>query len=123
MLLDEGLETGALAELLVNRAALRTREGDGSGAETDLRAAIDLAPALPPAWANLAVVLEQSGRKADAAQARARFEQIKDQPPRGFPYGVGNGFLYDSGAGQHFMLMLGREGELSLYRPPRARNR
>ena len=122
MLLDQGLAAGPFVELLVNRAALRAREGDWNGAEDDLRAAIAIAPALPPAWASLAVVLAHQSRDAEARAARDRYEEIADQPPRGFPYGVGNGFLYDFGAGQRFMLMLGPKGDLSLYRPPRARN-
>lgn len=123
LLLDEALEAGPRAELLVNRAALRARDGDWSGAESDLRAAVEQAPALPPAWANLAAVLEARGQGDQARQARERYQRSVTQAPRGFPYGVGNGFLYDSGAGQRFMLMLGDGGRLSLYRPPRARNR
>ena len=44
-------------------------------------------------------------------------------PPRAFPYGVGDGYLYESGAGQRWMLLLGPGPALSLYAPPRSRNR
>jgi tetratricopeptide (TPR) repeat protein len=123
MLLDEGLAEGRFEELLVNRAALAAREGDWDAAERDLREALERAPALPPAWANLAIVLGHRGQPDEAREARARFEELRELPPRGFPYGVGNGFLYESGAGQRFMLLLDEEGGLSLYQPPRARNR
>ena len=126
-LIDEALEAGPLEEVLVNRAALRVMSGDLAGAEKDLQAALARAPMLPPAWTNLAVVLDRTGRSAEAAEARARAAETRARPPRGFPYGVGNGYLYDSGAGQRFLLVL-EEGKgspgpaLALYRPPRARN-
>ena len=116
-----------LPELLVNRAVLHAREGRLDDAEADLRDALRLAPALPPAWANLAAVLDRREAGAEAAEARSRFAETAAMPPRGFPYGVGNGFLYHSGAGQRFMLLLGDEegdgGTLDIWRPPRARNR
>ena len=132
-LLDEALAAKPLPELLVNRAALRARDGDWSGAEADLRAALEQAPTLPPAWSDLAVVLARQGRDDEASAARTRAGEVAWMPPRGFPYGVGNGFLYASGAGQRFMLLLEDEGPdptdpygglaLALYRPPRARDR
>jgi tetratricopeptide (TPR) repeat protein len=129
-LLDSALAAAPLAELLVNRAVLRAEGGDFSGAEQDLREALELDPMLPPAWLDLAVVLARQGRGGEAAEARARGAEALETPPRGFPYGVGNGFLYDSGAGQRFMLVLeegsSKDGEaverIALYRPPRARN-
>lgn len=123
LLLDRALGLGIHEEMLVNRAALRSADSDWAGAERDLRAAIDLAPALPPAWINLAVVQAHLGDPEAAAESRARAEEVLALAPRGFPYGVGNGFLHDSGAGQRFMLVLDAEGHASLYRPPRARNR
>ncbi len=127
ILLDDALafrgKERALEELLVNRAALRAREGDWAGAAADLHDALAAAPGLPPAWWNLAVVLDRLGRTQDAEAARRRFDETASPAPRGFPYGVGNGFLYESGAGQRYMLMLAPDASLSLYRPPRARNR
>jgi tetratricopeptide (TPR) repeat protein len=128
-LLDEALALGAYEEMLVNRAVLAVLGGDLVVAERDLRRALTLAPDLPPAWTNLAVVLERTGRESEAADARARAVAASTRPPRGFPYGVGNGFLYESGAGQRFVLVVkeppgSRAGapRLSIYRPPRARN-
>lgn len=132
-LLDEALAERPLPELLVNRAALRARDGDWRAAEADLRAALAQAPSLPPAWTDLAVVLARQGRGDEAKAARTRADEVRWMAPRGFPYGVGDGFLYESGAGQRFMLVLEDRGDdpsdphhglaLDLYRPPRARNR
>jgi len=123
MLLDEALDTGAFAELIVNRAVLGARAGDWKGAEAQLRQALELDPLLPPAWSNLASVLSRLDRRQEAADARARFEEVVKLAPRGFPHGIGNGFLYESGAGQRYMLVLDEAGEISIYAPPRARNR
>jgi hypothetical protein len=122
LLLDQALELGIHEEMLVNRAALRIANDDWAGAERDLQAAIERAPALPPAWIDLAVVQDHLGKHDDAAKSAARAEEVRSLAPRGFPYGVGNGFLHGSGAGQRFMLIVDSEGAASLYRPPRARN-
>ena len=110
-----------LQEALVNRAALAARAGDFAMATADLRAALEIDAWLSPAWTNLAVVLAQQGQHAEANDARQRAAQAADRAPRGFPYGVGNGYLYDNGAGQRFMLVLSDDASaLALYRPPRA---
>lgn len=128
-LLDEELEKDTIPELLVNRAALQIFLGDGVAGEEDARAAIERDPSLPPAWRNLATALALRGAHDDAARALARANIEEEIPPRGFPYGVGNGYLYDSGAGQRWMLVLSltpgddvSSEELALYRPRRARN-
>jgi len=122
-MLDQALEEAPdFVEALVNRGVLAARTGDLAGAERDLRRAVELDASLAPAWWGLAEVLDRTSRSDDAAQARARAAEVAAKPPRGFPHGVGNGYLYDSGAGQRFMLRLGASGTLSLYRPARARN-
>jgi tetratricopeptide (TPR) repeat protein len=122
-LLDEALDANPeLVEALVNRGALAAAEGELAPAEEDLRRAISLDPSLSPAWENLAFVLDGSGRESEAADARERARVAECTPPRGFPHGVGNGYLYDSGAGQRFMLQVGASGTLSLYRRARARD-
>jgi len=130
-LFDEALAEQSIPELLVNRGALRIFTGDWDGGESDLRAALDLDSTLPPAWQDLAVVLSLRGDREGAAAAQARSDAEEETPPRGFPYGVGTGYLYDSGAGQRWMLTLSREEseaaadgrlKLALYHPHRARN-
>jgi len=89
---------------------------------TYLRAALNIDPSLPPAWTNLAVVLARLGREQEAANARERAAASEADPPRGFPYGVGNGYLLGDGAGQRFMLVLSDDaGSLALYHPARSR--
>jgi len=115
--LDAALADGPLPELLMNRGALRALAGDLLGAEADLREATVRMPALAPAWRNLARVLELRGGQK-AVQAVATAQQLADRAPRGFPYGVGDGFHLNR---QRFMLVLEENG-LALYRPGRARN-
>jgi tetratricopeptide (TPR) repeat protein len=114
--------TPDLQEALVNRGALSAHQGDLVAAVADLRAALDIDPSLPPAWTNLAVVFAQQGREREAAIARERAAAAEAEPPRGFPYGVGNGYLHGNGAGQRFMLALSDDaGSLALYHPARSR--
>jgi len=109
-------------EALVNRGALSAQQGDLAAAAADLRAALDIDPSLPPAWTNLAVVLAHQGLEREAANARERAAAAEAEPPRGFPYGVGNGFLLGNGAGQRFMLVLSDDANsLALYHPARSR--
>jgi tetratricopeptide (TPR) repeat protein len=109
-------------EALVNRGALSAQQGDLAAAAADLRAALDIDPSLPPAWTNLAVVLARQEREREAANARERAAAAEAQPPRGFPYGVGNGYLHGNGAGQRFMLVLSDDASsLALYHPARSR--
>jgi hypothetical protein len=111
-----------LQEALVNRGALSAQQGDLAAAAEDLRAALNIDPSLPPAWANLAVVLTRQGRAQEAANARERAAAAEAEPPRGFPYGVGNGYLHGNGAGQRFMLVLSDDASsLALYHPARSR--
>jgi tetratricopeptide (TPR) repeat protein len=114
--------TPDLQEALVNRGALSAHQGHLVAAVADLRAALDIDPSLPPAWTNLAVVFAQQGREREAAIARERAAAAEAEPPRGFPYGVGNGYLHGNGAGQRFMLALSDDaGSLALYHPARSR--
>jgi tetratricopeptide (TPR) repeat protein len=114
--------TPELQEALVNRGALSAHQGDLAAAAADLRAALNIDPGLPPAWTNLAIVLAQQGREQEAAIARKRAAAAEAEPPRGFPYGVGNGYLHGNGAGQRFMLVLSDDaGSLALYHPARSR--
>jgi tetratricopeptide (TPR) repeat protein len=111
-----------LQEALVSRGALSAHQGDLVAAAADLRAALDIDPSLPPAWTNLAVVLAMQGNDPEAAIARERAAAAEAEPPRGFPYGVGNGYLHGNGAGQRFMLVLSDDaGSLALYHPARSR--
>ena len=106
----------------MNRGALSAHQGDLAAAAADLRAALNLDSSLPPAWTNLAVVLARQGREQEAATARERAAAAEAEPPRGFPYGVGNGYLHGNGAGQRFMLVLTDDaGSLTLYHPARSR--
>ena len=82
-----------------------------------MRAALDGAPELAAGWQSLAWVLERSGNPGSAATALAAGRRLASAAPRGFPYGVGNGFHTN---GQRFLMVVGSEG-LALYRPARAR--
>jgi tetratricopeptide (TPR) repeat protein len=119
---ERALETKPdLKEALLNRGALAAQAGDFAAAAIDLRATLQIDPQLAPAWTNLAVVLAFQGRHEEASRARERAAEARAAAARGFPYGVGNGYLYDNGAGQRFMLILAEEGDaLTLYRPPRS---
>jgi len=116
--LDEAIADGPLPELLVNRGALRAVTGDLPGAEADLRETIVRSPLLAPAWRNLAQVFELGGNTGEAERAATNAQQLASRAPRGFPYGVGDGFHL---IGQRFMLVLEGDG-LALYRPARTRN-
>jgi len=121
-ILDEALQGAEHSELLVNRGALLLAAGSLDPAETDLRRALEIDPDLTPAWINLAAVLERQNRAEPAADARRQARAAEARPPRGFPYGIGNGNLFESGSGQRWMLAL-RDEELALYLPPRSRLR
>lgn len=117
-LLDKVLERSSQPPLLVNRAALRALAGDLDGAEGDLRAALAGEPGLAAALYVRAWIQEQRG---DLERAERTLHEAKRQSlraPRGFPYGVGDGFNLN---GQRFMLVI-QGGKLALYRPGRARN-
>lgn len=129
-LLNETLLEHAIPELLVNRGALHLFRGDVSHGLADLRAAVEADSSIPPAWRNLSVGLWLSGDRDAAADALQRAKEEEEKPPRGFPYGVGTGYIVGAGAGQRFMLELALserlepndELELRVYRPARARN-
>lgn len=109
-LLDPILAAEALAEPMANRGAIRAAQGDLAGAEVDLRAALELEPALVPAWRNLAFVLEREGRRAEAERARARAGRQACLPPRRYPYGVGTGEILEWGVGRRPLLLLDDAG-------------
>jgi tetratricopeptide (TPR) repeat protein len=117
-LLDRALRAAPVAEPLVNRGALRALEGDLAAAEADLRRALELGPDLAAAHRNLAWVRERSGDPQRARHLRERAERLAATAPRGFPYGVGDGFHVNQ---PRFLLVI-EGGELALYRPARARN-
>jgi tetratricopeptide (TPR) repeat protein len=104
-------------ELLNNRAALRLLKGDLPGAAADLRAALDLDPQLAAARHNQAALLERRGEREAADRMGREAERLARIAPRGFPYGVGDGFHL---AAQRFMLVVDGD-RLSLYRPARSR--
>ena len=120
-LLDRALSHATVAELLVNRAALRAQLGQLSKAERDLRTALELDPSLPPAWENLAFVLERSGEITESRAARTHAAEAEASAPRGFPHGVGNGYIWGAGRGQRWLLSIGYPG-IRLYQRPRSRN-
>jgi tetratricopeptide (TPR) repeat protein len=91
--LDAALAKGAGTAALANRGAAWAALGEHAKAEADLRRATSLEPELVPAWHNLAVVLERSGRASDAAAARGEQRRAAAAGPRGHPYGVGVGLL------------------------------
>jgi tetratricopeptide (TPR) repeat protein len=105
VLFDEVLASQRLPEPLANRGALRAARGDLAGAEADLRAALDLAPEMVPAWLDLASVLASAGREEEAREARARASRQACRPPRGYPYGLGTGELLEWGVGRRWLLL------------------
>ena len=109
-LLDETLAEAPRAELRANRGAIRAQLGDLEGAEADLRAALDDAPALVPAWRNLAWVLARSGGAEEAQRVRERAAREACRAPRGYPYGVGTGEVLEWGVGRRWLLRLDAEG-------------
>lgn len=118
--LDRALQSEDRSELLVNRGALLAAAGELDAAERDLRRALEIDPQLAPAWINLGSLLALQNRQTQASEARAQARAAEAHPPRGFPYGIGNGNLFESGSGQRWMLVL-QDGELALYLPPRSR--
>jgi tetratricopeptide (TPR) repeat protein len=92
--LDAAVALGAGALARANRGAVLAAIGEFELAEADLRQASSLDPQLAPAWHNLAVVLERSGRADEAASARREWRRAAHAPPRGYPYGVGVGLLH-----------------------------
>jgi tetratricopeptide (TPR) repeat protein len=108
-LLDSALAVRSLPELLANRGAIRAIQGDWAGAEADLRAGLAMAPAMVPAWRNLALVLEQRGEAEEGGRARERAAQEACRSPRGYPYGVGTGEVLEWGVGRRWLLRI--EGE------------
>jgi tetratricopeptide (TPR) repeat protein len=109
-ILDEALAEEVVPELLANRGALRAAAGDLGAAEADLRAALEAAPEIAPAWRNLARVLAQDGRADAAAGAREGFARAACRGPRGYPYGVGTGEVLEWGVGRRPLLLLEAEG-------------
>jgi tetratricopeptide (TPR) repeat protein len=118
--LDIALAEQRLPELLANRGAVRANLGDLAGAESDLRDALDLSPAMVPAWRNLARVLARSGRLQESGRARKRAAREACTAPRGYPYGVGTGEVLEWGVGRRCLLLLEddrlRVAEPSFYR-------
>jgi tetratricopeptide (TPR) repeat protein len=104
--LDRALADGPLPELLANRGAIRAARGDLPGAEADLRAGLAMAPAMIPAWRNLAVVLERRRRDGESHAARERAAREACRSPRGYPYGVGTGEVLEWGVGRRWLLLL-----------------
>jgi tetratricopeptide (TPR) repeat protein len=104
--LDAALAENRFPELLANRGAVRAHLGDLAGAESDLRAALDLSPAIVPAWRNLAVVLARAGRVADGGRAGERAAREACTGPRGYPYGLGTGEVLEWGIGRRWLLLL-----------------
>jgi tetratricopeptide (TPR) repeat protein len=92
--LDAAVALGAGALARANRGAVLAAIGEFEAAEADLRQASSLDPQLAPAWHNLAVVLERSGRADEAASTRRAWRRAAHAPPRGYPYGVGVGLLH-----------------------------
>jgi tetratricopeptide (TPR) repeat protein len=129
-LFDEVLAAQPLPEPFANRGALRASQGDLAGAEADLRAALDLAPEMVPAWLDLAAVLARGGREDEARQARERAARQACRAPRGYPYGLGTGEVIEWGVGRRWLLLWeqGREapaqrGEAERRRAPAEQGR
>jgi hypothetical protein len=118
-LLDTALANGPITEPLANRGALRAVTGNLAGAVNDLQRALELAPELAPALHNLAWVRERLGAREQARRLRQQAERAAWITPRGFPYGVGDGFHLN----EPRLLLLIEGNELALYHPPRARER
>jgi tetratricopeptide (TPR) repeat protein len=92
--LEAAVARGAGAVALANRGAVLAAIGELAAAEADLRQAVSLDPDLAPAWHNLTVVSERSGRPDAADEAWREWRRAAHAPPRGYPYGVGVGLLY-----------------------------
>jgi tetratricopeptide (TPR) repeat protein len=109
-LFDEILASDRVPELLANRGAVRAALGDLAGAEGDMRAGLDLGPAMLPAWRNLSAVLESRGRPEEAARALRRAAREACRAPRGYPYGLGTGEVIEWGVGRRWLLLLEAQG-------------
>lgn len=109
-LLDGALGDSPLPELLANRGAIRAAEGDPAGAESDLQLALELEPALVPAWLNRAHVLTDLGRTDGARHAAARAAAQACESPRRYPYGLGSGEVLEWGIGRRWLLLLDGKG-------------
>lgn len=106
-LLDAALvDAAAPPELRANRGALRAARGDLSGAEADLRASLEAAPEMVPAWRNLSLVLLRQGRAGEASAALDRATRAACRGPRGYPYAVGTGEAIEWGIGRRPLLLL-----------------
>ena len=105
-LLDGALGDAPLPELLANRGAIRAALGDPGGADADLRRALELEPALVPAWLNRAQVLTALGRTDGARRAAARAAAEACESPRRHPYGLGSGEVLGWGVGRRWLLLL-----------------
>ncbi|MCH2173408.1 tetratricopeptide repeat protein [Myxococcota bacterium] len=116
-LLDAAQRSGDFAEALVNRGALWAKRGNLERAQSDLRRAIALNPTLAAAHANLAWVLDHRQETAGARASRKQADELSQQTPRDFPYGVGNGI----GLGARRFLLVFEGDALSLHRPGRTR--
>ena len=119
-LIDMGkaVEASGLDKALTELVKVRVSQINGCG----------FCLALHLGWAREAAVAQDKldfltvWHEVDVFSPRERAALAEATPPRGFPHGVGNGYLYDAGAGQRFMLRATSSGALSLYRPTRARN-
>jgi len=108
--LDAALAERRLPELLANRGAIEAQLGDYAPAESDLRAALDLAPGLVPAWRNLAELLRRTGRERESAATRRQASAAACEAPRDYPYGVGTGEVLEWGVGRRWLLLLDADG-------------
>jgi tetratricopeptide (TPR) repeat protein len=115
--LDAVLADSDLPELRANRAVMRALDGDASGAEEDLRAALAAQPGLVPGWLSLAALHEQSGRSERARAARARGAHEACAAPRGYPYGIGSGEVLEWGIGRRWLLWIDDAGGPALALP------
>ena len=108
--LDAALAERRLPELLANRGAVAAQLGDLVHAEADLREAVEVSPAIVPAWRNLAELLRRSGRGSESAAARERASAAACRAPRDYPYGLGTGEVLEWGIGRRWLLLLEPEG-------------
>ena len=119
-LFELGLASGPLATLLANQGAVRAASGDLLGADRDLRAALEIEPALVPARLTRSEVLYGLGEHGDSRAARSRAAEYACRPPRGYPYGLGSGEVLEWGIGRRPLLLLQgtelRPALLSFYR-------
>jgi tetratricopeptide (TPR) repeat protein len=120
--LDRAAADDPPPELLANRGALHAIAGNREDAEADLRRALERAPRMLPAWRNLAVVLDASGRRDEALAARRRADALACRAPRHYPYGLGTGEIVETLIGARWLLKL-EDGQLALAQPADFRRR